>query len=106
MERIRTFTVLLPPAPQAGASASSATTANRSNATALFKGPFEVTAAVLIVLQSTAKSIKLCYLHSAPGGIFGPLQVTASDSAAPEIVPAALALGPLREELAVAQQAC
>src|SRR5215831_8564529 len=28
VERIRTFTVLLPPAPQAGASASSATTAN------------------------------------------------------------------------------
>jgi hypothetical protein len=27
VERIRTFTVLLPPAPQAGASASSATTA-------------------------------------------------------------------------------
>jgi hypothetical protein len=30
VERIRTFTVLLPPAPQAGASASSATTAKKT----------------------------------------------------------------------------
>jgi hypothetical protein len=99
VERIRTFTVLLPPAPQAGASASSATTAKKtfSPAGVLFGPPLEErpTALLLIVLQTAAKSIKTLDVHCTRSATrserFVGLQLTASGLTPEESSPVPLA---------------
>jgi hypothetical protein len=95
VERIRTFTVLLPPAPQAGASASSATTAKKPLATkdVLFGPPLEErpTALLPIVLQTVAKSIKTLDVHSTRSERFVGPQLTASGLTPEASSPAPLA---------------